>query len=595
MQGKYDKKWRRQRLRVVETEREKRMDWWKEKKFRIIQSRLRDIDAGMDIEKFVEELCEFQADVCVISCGGSTAFYPTELKYQRSSPYLTDDFFGSLLHKCHERGIKVIAGFDFGKAYIKYNEQSLEKNLEKIQKNRSVDGGYKENYQNSIQCILDEVMDLYPIDGIFIENLWENNSADEKKLRDGIRRHIRKRREDLLIWITPETEKIDKIQTVLNEACSHSRFMGQSLEKCSFDLYLGIARGRHLLWGISGSFETCPDRSNFDQVKKIFRFHKQFEKLWTEMQFCAEILLITPPQTENQAEYLGLHRILKESSLVFDEMPAKEAESIIGSAEYQLVIFPGIEDISEMFMEKAEENGICFLATGAAFRHNPEIVEKYFGVRLKEKSEQSKGNYMLTEPETIFSDFDRRDWIFLDGDFYYMLPSDNNKNYLPLIRYEFRDGNEYYTITEQSCVSVREGKSAYIPWMPGTLYETKGYEDYKKLFLDILKKDCLKKKQMIEWKGAPYVEIFAYRCGKNRYLLQMLNRSGNRGKFWWPPIPVKAGICIKGVRSGRIRLLEDSDSEETFFDKEVVVTVDGIYQAVLVESIEQGVMEVQQT
>lgn len=595
MQGKYDKKWRRQRLRVVETERKKRMDWWKEKKFRIIQSRLRDIDAGMDIEKFVEELCEFQADVCVISCGGNTAFYPTELKYQRISPYLTDDFFGSLLHKCHERGIKVIAGFDFGKAYIKCKEQCLEKNLEKIQKNRSAAGGYKENYQRSIQCILDEVMDLYSIDGIFIENLWENNSEDEKKLRDGVRRHIRKRREDLLVWIAPERERTAKVQAVLNEACPHSRFMGQSLERCSFDLYSGIARGRHLLWGISGSFETCPDRSNFEQVKKIFQFHKRFEKLWTEMSSCAEILLLIPTQIEDQAEYMGIRRILKESPILFDEISQEEAERIIGASDYRIVIFPGMENISETLMEKAKQKGMVLLATGAAFRQNSEIVKKYFGVCLKEKSEQSRGSYMLTEPEEIFGDFEGRDWIFLEGDFYYMIPDYNNRNYLPLIRPEIRDGNEYYTITEQSCVSVQEGKSVYIPWMLGTLYETKGYEDYKKLFLNILKKNYLNKNQIIEWKGTPYIELFAYRCGENKYLLQMLNWSGNRGKFSWQPFPVKVEFCINGVRSGKIRFLKDTDFEESFFEREATAVIDGIYQAVIVECTEQSVMEVQQT
>ena len=42
------------------------MSWWTEKRFRMIQNNLRDIDAGMDVEAYVETLKEFGANVCMV-------------------------------------------------------------------------------------------------------------------------------------------------------------------------------------------------------------------------------------------------------------------------------------------------------------------------------------------------------------------------------------------------------------------------------------------------------------------------------------------------------------------------------------------------
>ena len=50
------------------------MGWWTEKRFRMIQNNLRDIDACMDIDKYVETLRSFHANVCMVGCGGITAF-----------------------------------------------------------------------------------------------------------------------------------------------------------------------------------------------------------------------------------------------------------------------------------------------------------------------------------------------------------------------------------------------------------------------------------------------------------------------------------------------------------------------------------------
>ena len=85
------------------------MPWWHKNNIRMIQNNLRDVDAAMDIDRHIEWLKSFDANVLQIGCGGITAFHPSKLDCQVVNPYMKGDFFGEVLKKCHENGIRVIA------------------------------------------------------------------------------------------------------------------------------------------------------------------------------------------------------------------------------------------------------------------------------------------------------------------------------------------------------------------------------------------------------------------------------------------------------------------------------------------------------
>ena len=149
------------------------MSWWTQKRYRMIQNNLRDIDACMDVDRYVEYLKEFGANVCMVGCGGITAFHPTRLECQKTSPYLRDDFFGKLLARCHENQIRVIARFDFSKAH----SQFLNTHPEWFSRTAlgdpvlfhdtaatCVNGPYQQELSLEI---LKEVISQYPVDGVF--------------------------------------------------------------------------------------------------------------------------------------------------------------------------------------------------------------------------------------------------------------------------------------------------------------------------------------------------------------------------------------------------------------------------------------------
>lgn len=159
------------------------MAWWRENKLRMIQNNLRDIDAGMDISQYVETLKAFGANACMVGCGGITAFYPTRLPFAHVNPYLDGDFFGELLSRCHQEGIRVIARFDFSKthesvfdAHPAWYSRSI--HGKEVRYHDTVATCVNGEYQQACSMqILEEVLSKYPVDGVFF-NMFGYQTRD---------------------------------------------------------------------------------------------------------------------------------------------------------------------------------------------------------------------------------------------------------------------------------------------------------------------------------------------------------------------------------------------------------------------------------
>ncbi|MBM7570088.1 beta-galactosidase trimerization domain-containing protein [Aquibacillus albus] len=95
---------------------EERVDWWKDRPWRQIQTNLREIDmVDIDAEQYVAELQEFKANVAMINTSGIIASYPTKLPYHFQSQYLQGDSLEKIIKACHDADIKVVARTDFSK------------------------------------------------------------------------------------------------------------------------------------------------------------------------------------------------------------------------------------------------------------------------------------------------------------------------------------------------------------------------------------------------------------------------------------------------------------------------------------------------
>lgn len=130
--------------------------------------------ATLNPDSLVADLTNFSANTLIINAGGIMAFYPTKLEYQYTNPYMKEDMLGDVIAKCHENGIKVIVRFDFSRAHKSIFEKQpdwfyLSPKGERIVNDDmyviSINAPYE---QEQLFNIVEEVIDLYPVDGIFI-------------------------------------------------------------------------------------------------------------------------------------------------------------------------------------------------------------------------------------------------------------------------------------------------------------------------------------------------------------------------------------------------------------------------------------------
>lgn len=158
---------------MIEGDENLMTNWWLQKPMRLVQTNLREIDARLDVDKFVESIKEFSADVVLFNVGGIVANYPSRLPYQYVNPNMKDDLVGKVVKRLKEEGIRFIARFDFSKV----NEIFAQKNPEWLYKSPKgeyiyyngqvhscINGRYQQEYSLNI---LEEVIKNYPIDGVF--------------------------------------------------------------------------------------------------------------------------------------------------------------------------------------------------------------------------------------------------------------------------------------------------------------------------------------------------------------------------------------------------------------------------------------------
>ena len=193
-------------------------DWWLKKPYRMVQTNLREIDATLDLDRYMQSLRSFHAEVVLFNTGGIVANYPTELPYHFRNTHMKGDFVGSVLERIHKEGIRFIARFDFSKV----NEQVARDHPDWLymgdtgdskaiptaapapdarasgpatklpaaagpvnyngQVHTCVNGKYQ---QECALAILDEALNRYPVDGVFF-NMIGYQTRDYSGVYHGI-------------------------------------------------------------------------------------------------------------------------------------------------------------------------------------------------------------------------------------------------------------------------------------------------------------------------------------------------------------------------------------------------------------------------
>ncbi|WP_432938257.1 alpha-amylase family protein [Kribbella sp. CA-253562] len=168
--------------------------WWQDP-FRMFQTNLREIDAGLDVEEVLDYLVEFGADTWLLSVGGILSNYPTDLDFQTRNPYLAQrasgDLIGDAVKAAGRRGIRVMGRMDFSKIDHRRAEQHPDWCFVDAAGDQQVYNGLTsvcpsgDYYQVKLFEVLDEVLDRYPVDGFFC-NWMSFNEVDYSRVYRGV-------------------------------------------------------------------------------------------------------------------------------------------------------------------------------------------------------------------------------------------------------------------------------------------------------------------------------------------------------------------------------------------------------------------------
>jgi hypothetical protein len=159
--------------------------WWMTEPIRWVQTNLRQVDAGLDAAKLVQELAEMRANVLLQGMGGIAAYYPTAVPFHYASPNLPPgrDAFGDTLREAHARKIRVVGRYDFSKTRKEVFDAHPEwffrqSNGQPVIYNglysTCINGGY---YRQQVMKILSEGLEKYDVDGLFF-NMFGNQARD---------------------------------------------------------------------------------------------------------------------------------------------------------------------------------------------------------------------------------------------------------------------------------------------------------------------------------------------------------------------------------------------------------------------------------
>ncbi|MEC3853150.1 alpha-amylase family protein [Paenarthrobacter ureafaciens] len=170
----------------VEKDRATEALWWR-RPFRMLQTNLRETDAGMDVEQVLDDIQRHGADAWLLNGGGILSFYPTDLEFQTRNPHLADrpsgDFVGDALSAAHARGMRVLARMDFSKVSADIGRRHPDWLFVSADGRNQLYNGLlsvcpsARYYQEKAFEVLDEFASRYRVDGFFF-NWMSFNEID---------------------------------------------------------------------------------------------------------------------------------------------------------------------------------------------------------------------------------------------------------------------------------------------------------------------------------------------------------------------------------------------------------------------------------
>lgn len=643
--------------------------WWNRAPYRLVQTNLREIDATMDVDAYVQSMVDANANIVLINVGGIVANYPTKLPYHFKNTFMKGDLVGDLIKGLHSKGIRVIGRFDFSKINETLAAQKPEwlyvstagKNVNyNGQVHTCPNGGYQQEYGKEI---LKEAISTYPLDGIFF-NMIGYTTTDysgnyygicqcencKKKFRDStghtlpvkadmndpvfreynafkrttadklfreIGDHIKTLNPKLMIntyadagvdmiasesgaELTEEYEwnysATDNVKRVLGSYKDRSpgnlliyfqaigyRHVGTSPNMAKVWMLENMLHGAPLGFVVVGTLVNYEDRVFIPTLNRLYGFHKNNEKLFTNVQAVNKIALVRG----SRDEYEGLIKILTEEHIMYDIIEP----SALGTDrtprkldDYEALILGDVSSMDDRLVTIIDDyvkNGGKILTTGFT-SINDALGKPLNRIRLQslgvepsfEPFQRAKSTYLKISPSDKNrlgdKEFENFSIMMLYSNFLKCKPTTGATGYMKFLPATRFGPPEKAYFLEQDITefpglisnSYGKGKSVFVPWQLGTQYHSKGHYMHRTLFVAALHK-LLNVERSVVTNASPLVEIthLANRNGAFEWL-GLINHSGQIGASLREPIPItNTSIRFKPVKPIReLRLMNAGTS-----------------------------------
>lgn len=363
----------------------------------------------------------------------------------------------------------------------------------------------------------------------------------------------------------------------------------------------GIANDGGLDYYVIGRLDGHADRSGFDAVREIFRYHARHEREYADLRPCATTALVTGP-FGNVEEFRGWFRVLTEQHVVFDTLVVDAFGGGVPE-RFRALILPDLQALSDGpagAIDAFVRRGGALLATGrTGFRdegYEPRdrpALESLGVERVRAVRDDVRGAYLVIDGREGFGRLGLTDLVFLDGPYVdaeyreaavrrmrLVLPGP----FGPPERVVLGDATDDPGLVVHA---FGEGRAVYIPWLPGTLVHRHGHPNSAAFAADVLEHHA-----GIEPLGGnlpPMVETtLLERTDRSARLLHLINHSGHFGASYVAPIPIRdleVELPTEGEPSGVAGLVAGRSYAWSANDGRLSISVPelGLFEAMRIE------------
>ena len=314
----------------------------------------------------------------------------------------------------------------------------------------------------------------------------------------------------------------------------------------------GLANGGGLDYYVIGRLDDHADRSGFEAVRSIFRYHAEHEQDYAGLRSRADAALVTGPWADVE-EFRGWFRVLTEHHVLFDSVILDAvADEVL--ERYRVLVLPDHQAISDEQARRVDDfvrrGGVLVASGRTGFRDHefePRVrpVVECVGIeRVRAVRPDMRGSYFEVGERDGFPRLEGTDLVFLDGpyvDAEYRPEATRLMRLVPPSPFGPPERVSYETVTDDPGLVVDafgRGRVVYVPWLCGRLVHRHGHPNTVSFAADVLEHHA--GLRPLDGNLPPMVEatLLEKRDGRSS-LLHLINHSGRADNRYVAPIRIR--------------------------------------------------------